>query len=51
LAFVASVVLAGIVFPFPVLALTALFSLGRIMHQVGHLTESYSKSEATSELL
>jgi len=41
LAFVASVVLAGIVFPFPVLALTALFSLGRIMHQVGYAGVGY----------
>lgn len=39
LAFVVCFVLAGIIFPLPVLALTAAFSVGRMMHQIGSLAE------------
>ena len=34
-------VLCGSVFPFPTLALTGLFGVGRVMHQVGYATVGY----------
>eukprot|EP00435_Cladocopium_sp_Y103_P062860 s2528_g24.t1 len=41
LAFAVCLVLAGIIFPLPVLALTTAFSVGRMMHQVGYATAGY----------
>merc|ERR1740124_315295 len=38
--FVAGIVLAGSVFPFPTFVLACLFSLGRILHQIGY-TKKY----------
>lgn len=38
--FVAGLVLAGSVFPFPTFVLTCLFALGRVLHQIGY-TKKY----------
>merc|ERR1712064_251269 len=35
------VVLVGFVFPFPAMVLTAVFALGRVMHQMGYASGGY----------
>eukprot|EP00913_Durusdinium_trenchii_P006552 g6155.t1 len=41
LAFVLCLLLAGVIFPLPALALTACFSVGRVVHQIGYATAGY----------